>query len=109
MSGQLYNCSSRYNPFSLGNEITWIIKKNLATQNYLKYMLYMSIFFSNSEETKQTKKNKVNYHVLFEPHNLLWWLYRQRLDMSHMRPSLWILGYRILPIEEVKKEEEIER
>lgn len=40
-----------------------------------------------------------------EPYDLLGWLYKHRFDMSHGSSLLGILGYKILSLEEVKKEE----
>ena len=68
----------------------------------------MKIFFSGGE-AREKKWAKVNYYVSSEPYDLLWGLYKHRFDMSYIRPLLGILGYKILSLEEVKKEEGIER
>lgn len=57
-----------------------------------------------SFEVKQGKNSaKVNYYVFSEPHDLLWELYS--FDMSHVKPLLGILGYKILSLEELSRRE----
>lgn len=61
----------------------------------------MNILLSRGEARED--RAQVNDYVFFEPHDLLWELYT--FDMSHGKPLLAILGYKILSLEELNRRE----
>lgn len=64
-------------------------------------MIHMNILLSRGEARED--RAQVNDYVFSEPHDLLWELYS--FDMSHGKPLLGILGYKILSLEELNRRE----